>query len=150
MSRRNKRIRLLTEHRQKQLDAAVQQLHRTRTYAEELMSGLERAQQQHAAARQRRDDASQRGITARDWGELNHWLAATRHTQEQAAEALTRAQADVESAREAVMTARSAVKQIEALAEREHQRTQNEERREEQRTTDEHVVGTLSRAGGSL
>ncbi len=145
MSSRQKRIRMLTEHRRKQLDEAVRELGARKREAEQQRLELEKATQHAELALDERNTASQRGVAIHEWAQLNDWLAKTRHAKGLAAEALVDAETAVETAQSGVMRARAAVKQVEALAEREQLRNRERERRLEQRANDEHAANARHR-----
>lgn len=147
MSQHKHRIRLLLEHRSRQLDEMVAELARRKQAASGAAASHERLEQLRERAVTERTRAATEGINAEDWGALNAWLTTVEAQLATAREARREADASVLTATADVLAARAAVKQVESLAARLAERERIDERRREQRAADEHTTVAFARRG---
>ncbi|HEX2731328.1 MAG TPA: flagellar FliJ family protein [Polyangiaceae bacterium] len=149
MNSRNKRLRLLSEQRQRQLDDRVAELHECQRLEALAETEEQRASDSLAAAQLKRQSAATSGIESGLWTELNHWLEAVSAALLAARKRTFESKQKTLAAKQRVLAARAELKQIETLAERFKQRELALEAKAEQRLTDEHTQLTFARRRGT-
>jgi flagellar export protein FliJ len=142
---RNKRIALLTERRQRDLNDRVAELHERRQAQARAEQNAARLHSECERARTERTETATRGVSSTDWEQLNRWLESLQRAHLQACTDVQEATAASATAQQNVLAARAALKQIETLSERLRAREQVEERRREQRAADEHAQSASAR-----
>jgi flagellar export protein FliJ len=150
MGTRSKRLKLLTDHRQRQLDDRIAEFHAC-TRAEADARARERDVLSACVdAELKRKSAAEQGVESGAWVELNHWLQASQQRYRMACAATLAAEQKSAAAQQKVLAARGQLKQVETLAERLRAREALQERRGEQRAADEHTQLMAARRGQTL
>jgi flagellar export protein FliJ len=145
VNRRERRLKVLADHRQKQLEEQIRSLNeyqRALALAEERRTECRRTL---AEAISTRNEAATHGISSDRWAEVNQWLLGMRNNWERVLEEYRAAEQQVLEGRERVMEARTALKQVEKLMDQERQQQALAEKREERRAGDEHTAGAITR-----
>lgn len=150
MSTRNKRLKLLMDHRQRQLDDRIGEYHGFVRAEADAQAREEQALRDCHTAELKRRSAAAQGVESSTWGDLNNWLQAVIGRYRIACSATLQAKQKTEAAQQKVMAARAQLKQVETLAQRLREKEALQEKRKEQRMADEHTQLVTARRGETL
>jgi flagellar export protein FliJ len=145
MTNKQKRIKKVIVHREKELDHRVVELGKARAETERAASAVEAERQKLARAAAERDAMSDRTMSARDWREANEWMHSRALSHEAVARELERANKRVETSQGHVLTARRALKGVELVDEKLKTEEARAEERADQKLQDEFARASLLR-----
>ena len=112
---RERRLRMITELRQRELDKRARELLEARAREAEALHRLEQVHQQVERATEERKALVERGTNPEDWGRAELWIHTLRKREQVAAQQRAAAAAAVEQARVTVIEAQATVHRMETV-----------------------------------
>jgi flagellar export protein FliJ len=145
MTNKQKRIKKVIVHREKELDQRVVELGKARAETERVESAVEAERERLARAAAERDAMSDRTMSAREWREANEWMQSRALSHQAVARELEHATERMQASQAHVLTARRALKGVELVDEKLKTEEARAEERADQKLQDEFARASLLR-----